>query len=152
MPTTPITISYGDTEEGRLHLDMALVALRECGAEFEIDIIQLGKDLYKWGDSGGADERGLNSILRNKLFLKAPTNPPENDEHKDVTDYLCEKLGLEKNKVKTAEYCIHANDEITIFEMADSSLNSAIATSIQLLEHLGQSDIAELVQALTGLD
>jgi len=171
---TQITIAYGDGIGPEI-MEATLLIMREAGAAFEIEILQMGEEEYRLGAPNGYDKRTLRSIQRTGVLLKAPTiNPaliPEliDDEEinhevfQTVSSALYGELGLH-NQVSTSIFTnepaytaiisIAEKDKpnLAIFETAlayDSTPANPVGmiyAAVKMLQHMNENVIAARIQ------
>ena len=68
---TPITVAYGDGIGPEI-MNATLQILEAAGAALEIETIEIGEKVYLRGNTAGIDPSSWESLLRTKVFLKAP--------------------------------------------------------------------------------
>lgn len=93
---TPITVAYGDgigPEIMQATLDIILAA----GAKLDIEVIEIGEKVYGSGNSAGIAPESWNSLLRTKVFLKAPITTPQGGGFKSLNVTTRKTLGLYAN-------------------------------------------------------
>ena len=66
-----ITVAKGDGIGPEI-MDATLEILLAAGAAIEIEEIEVGEKVYLAGNTSGIATESWDSILRNKVFLKAP--------------------------------------------------------------------------------
>lgn len=92
----PITVAYGDgigPEIMQATLDIILAA----GAQIEIEKIDIGETVYNQGFSSGIKPEAWESLLRTKVFLKAPITTPQGGGFKSLNVTTRKMLGLYAN-------------------------------------------------------
>ena len=119
-----LTISYGDTTDGAVALEAVLKIMADSGVILEIETVQLGAEMAKLGFAHGFDEEGLNKIRRARVLLKAPTV-------EDVATPLRAALV----------------DDCVIFEAVAPTKEATLEAALEMLRHLGQDKIAELLSS-----
>lgn len=93
---TPITVAYGDgigPEIMQATLDIILAA----GAKLDIQVIEIGEKVYGRGIAEGIEPSAWESLLRTKVFLKAPITTPQGGGFKSLNVATRKTLGLYAN-------------------------------------------------------
>src|ERR1700749_271022 len=97
MPTkTPITVAYGDGIGPEI-MNATLQILEAAGAALEIETIEIGEKVYLRGNSAGIDPSSWESLLRTKVFLKAPITTPQGGGFKSLNVTTRKTLGQYAN-------------------------------------------------------
>ena len=91
-----ITIAYGDGIGPEI-MTVVLNILRQAGADFQEDVIELGEKLYKQGYLSGIRSEDWHIISKNKVFLKAPITTPQGGGFKSLNVKIRKTLGLFAN-------------------------------------------------------
>ena len=92
----PITVARGDgigPEIMQATLDVILAA----GANLSIEEIEIGEQLYKKGVMSGIEDSSWGSILKTRVFLKAPITTPQGGGVKSLNVTTRKTLGLYAN-------------------------------------------------------
>lgn len=92
----PITVARGDgigPEIMQATLDVILAA----GARLSIEEIEIGEQLYKKGVMSGIEDSSWDSILKTRVFLKAPITTPQGGGVKSLNVTTRKTLGLYAN-------------------------------------------------------
>lgn len=92
----PITVAKGDGIGPEI-MDATLAILREAGAKLEIEEIEIGEKVYLSGNSAGIAKSSIDSLLRTKIFLKAPITTPQGGGFKSLNVTTRKLLGLYAN-------------------------------------------------------
>lgn len=95
-PRRAVTVAFGDgigpdIMEATLHVLMA------AGAEFDLDIIEIGESVYRRGFSAGIEPSAWESLRRTQVFLKAPITTPQGGGFKSLNVTIRKTLGLYAN-------------------------------------------------------
>jgi isocitrate dehydrogenase len=93
---TPITVAHGDGIGPEI-MDATLRILDAAGAQLKIDTIEVGEKVYLSGNTSGIAESSWESLLRNKVFLKAPITTPQGGGMKSLNVTIRKTLGLYAN-------------------------------------------------------
>jgi isocitrate dehydrogenase len=97
MPTkTPITIAHGDGIGPEI-MAATLQILQEAGAALEIETIEIGEKVYLRGNTSGIEPGSWQSLLRTKVFLKAPITTPQGGGYKSLNVTTRKTLGQYAN-------------------------------------------------------
>jgi isocitrate dehydrogenase len=97
MPTkTPITVAYGDGIGPEI-MAATLQILQEAGAALEIETIEIGEKVYLRGNASGIEPSSWQSLLRTKVFLKAPITTPPGGDYKSLNVTTRKTLGQYAN-------------------------------------------------------
>lgn len=103
MKNTPITVAYGDGIGPEI-MKSVLKIMDRAGAEIEPEIIDIGKDAYLEGWTTGIPDKAWESLLRTKVFLKAPITTPQGGGYKSLNVTIRTSLGLYANVRPTISY------------------------------------------------
>lgn len=96
MTNTPITVAKGDGIGPEI-MDATLHILKEAGARLDIEEIEIGEKVYLAGNSAGITQSSIESLLRTKVFLKAPITTPQGGGFKSLNVTTRKLLGLYAN-------------------------------------------------------
>ena len=96
MAKTPITVAYGDGIGPEI-MAATLSILDAAGAELDIETVEIGEKVYLAGNSAGIEERSWESLLRTRVFLKAPITTPQGGGFKSLNVTTRKTLGLYAN-------------------------------------------------------
>jgi len=103
MKKVPITVARGDGIGPEI-MDASLEILETAGAQFEIEEVKLGKDVYLSGNSTGIEPNAWNSFRRTGIFYKAPMTTPQGGGYKSINVTIRKTLGLYANVRPTRSY------------------------------------------------
>src|SRR6056297_3188251 len=78
-------------------MDATLNILHAAGANIAPEYIELGEQVYLSGNSSGIAKETWETIIRNKLILKAPITTPQGKGFKSLNVTLRKSLGLFAN-------------------------------------------------------
>lgn len=100
-PTTsqsavPITVARGDGIGPEI-MQATLDILQAAGARLEIQEIEIGEQLYNKGIMSGIEDSSWDSILKTRVFLKAPITTPQGGGVKSLNVTTRKTLGLYAN-------------------------------------------------------
>lgn len=93
---TPITVAYGDGIGPEI-MEATLRILEAAGAQLKIDKIEVGEKVYLAGNTSGIEDSSWDSLLRNRVFLKAPITTPQGGGMKSLNVTIRKSLGLYAN-------------------------------------------------------
>ncbi len=94
--TKQITVAYGDGIGPEI-MDSTLQILREAGAKIELNIIEVGKNVYERGFNSGLMPSAFENLNSTRVLLKAPITTPQGGGYKSLNVTLRKKLGLFAN-------------------------------------------------------
>ncbi|NMP23337.1 NADP-dependent isocitrate dehydrogenase [Sulfobacillus harzensis] len=103
MAKTPITVAYGDGIGPEI-MSATLAILEAAGAELDIDVVEIGEQVYKRGVKNGLDPRAWDSLSRTRVFLKAPITTPQGGGYKSLNVTMRTALNLYANVRPTVSY------------------------------------------------
>lgn len=93
---TPITVAYGDGIGPEI-MNATLDIIQAAGAKLDIEVIEIGEKVYNKGIAEGIEPSSWNSLLRTKVFLKAPITTPQGGGFKSLNVATRKTLGLYAN-------------------------------------------------------
>ncbi len=97
MPTkTPISVAHGDGIGPEI-MNATLQILEASGAALEIETIEIGEKVYLRGNSAGIEPSSWESLLRTRVFLKAPITTPQGGGFKSLNVTTRKTLGQYAN-------------------------------------------------------
>lgn len=91
-----ITVAKGDGIGPEI-MDATLKIIQAAGAELELDEIEIGEKVYLAGNTSGIESGGWDTIIQNKIFLKAPITTPQGGGYKSLNVSTRKFLGLYAN-------------------------------------------------------
>src|SRR5580700_2393537 len=94
--STPITVAHGDGIGPEI-MAATLRILDAAGAALDIETIEIGEKVYLRGNSAGIESSSWESLLRTKVFLKAPITTPQGGGFKSLNVTTRKTLGLYAN-------------------------------------------------------
>ncbi len=92
----PITIAYGDGIGPEI-MESTIRILKETGAKLELNIIEVGKNIYEKGFNSGLMPSAWQELACTKILLKAPITTPQGGGYKSLNVTMRKKLGLYAN-------------------------------------------------------
>jgi isocitrate dehydrogenase len=93
---TRITIAKGDGIGPEI-MEATLAIIKAAGAQIEIDEIEVGEKIYLSGNTSGIAKESWQTIIKNKVFLKAPITTPQGGGYKSLNVTTRKFLGLYAN-------------------------------------------------------
>src|SRR6266481_7111077 len=131
MPTkTPITVAHGDGIGPEI-MNATLQILEAGGAALEIETIEIGEKVYLRGNSAGIEPSSWDSLLRTKVFLKAPITTPQGGGFKSLNVTTRKTLGQYANVRPCVSYhpfvdTKHPNMDVVIVRENEEDLYAGI--------------------------
>jgi isocitrate dehydrogenase len=97
LKTTPrITVAHGDGIGPEI-MSATLTVLEAAGANLAYDPIEIGEKVYLKGLNAGIEDRAWETLIENKIFLKAPITTPQGGGFKSLNVTVRKSLGLYAN-------------------------------------------------------
>src|SRR5499425_1548986 len=93
---TPITVAHGDGIGPEI-MKATLQILEAAGAALDIETIEIGEKVYLRGNTSGIEPSSWESLLRTKVFLKAPITTPQGGGFKSLNVTTRKTLGQYAN-------------------------------------------------------
>jgi isocitrate dehydrogenase len=93
---TPITVAHGDGIGPEI-MNACLQILEAAGAALEIETIEIGEKVYLRGNTAGIEPSAWESLLRTRVFYKAPITTPQGGGFKSLNVTTRKMLGLYAN-------------------------------------------------------
>lgn len=93
---TSITVAHGDGIGPEI-MKSCLRILEAAGAQLEVETIEIGEKVYLAGNSAGITDESWESLMRTKVFLKAPITTPFGGGYKSLNVTARKTLGLFAN-------------------------------------------------------
>lgn len=146
MSNVPITVAKGDGIGPEI-MDATLHILKEAGARIEIEEIEIGEKVYLAGNSAGIDQSSIESLLRTKVFLKAPITTPQGGGFKSLNVTVRKLLGLYANVRPCVAYAPyvrtkHPGMNVVIVRENEEDLYAGI-------EHQQTPDVTQCLKLIT---
>lgn len=91
-----ITIAKGDGIGPEI-MDATLKIIKAAGAQLEFDEIEVGEKVYLKGNTSGIEKSSWDTIINNKVFLKAPITTSQGGGYKSLNVTTRKFLGLYSN-------------------------------------------------------
>ncbi len=131
MPSkTPITVAHGDGIGPEI-MGATLQILEAAGAALEIETIEIGEKVYLRGNTAGIEPSSWESLLRTKVFLKAPITTPQGGGFKSLNVTTRKTLGQYANVRPCVSYhpfieTKHPNMDVVIVRENEEDLYAGI--------------------------
>ena len=130
MTKTPITVAHGDGIGPEI-MAATLHILEAAGAALDIETVEIGEKVYLRGNTTGIDPSSWDSLLRTKVFLKAPITTPQGGGYKSLNVTTRKTLGLYANVRPCVSYhpfvdTKHANMDVVIVRENEEDLYAGI--------------------------
>ena len=143
---TSITVAKGDGIGPEI-MDATLHILKEAGAALDIEEISIGEQEYLRGNSAGISKESFESILRTKVFLKAPITTPQGGGYKSLNVTTRKALGLYANVRPCVSYhpfvqTKHPKMDVVIVRENEEDLYAGI-------EHQQTVDVTQCLKLIT---
>src|SRR5215470_2958064 len=115
---TPITVAHGDGIGPEI-MNATLQILEAGGAALDIETIEIGEKVYLRGNTSGIEPSSWDSLLRTKVFLKAPITTPQGGGFKSLNVTTRKTLGQYANVRPCVSYhpfieTMHPNMDVVI--------------------------------------
>jgi len=128
-------------------MDATLHILQEAGAELDIEEISIGEQEYLKGNAAGIAPEAFDSILRTKVFLKAPITTPQGGGYKSLNVTTRKALGLYANVRPCVSYhpfidTKHPEMDVVIVRENEEDLYAGI-------EHQQTTDVTQCLKLIT---
>jgi isocitrate dehydrogenase len=91
-----VAIAYGDGIGPEI-MESVLKIFKAAKVNLSIDVIEVGENLYKKGFESGIAPSSWNTVLNNKILLKAPITTPSGGGYKSLNVTFRKGLGLYAN-------------------------------------------------------
>src|SRR5436305_7214390 len=131
MPnTTAVTVAHGDGIGPEI-MAASLRIIQEAGARIAIETIEIGEKVYLRGNSAGIEPSSWESLLRTKVFLKAPITTPQGGGFKSLNVTTRKTLGQYANVRPCVSYhpfvdTKHPNMDVVIVRENEEDLYAGI--------------------------
>ena len=127
---TPITVAHGDGIGPEI-MGATLQILEAGGAALEIETIEIGEKIYLRGNTAGIEPDSWESLLRTKVFLKAPITMPRGSGFKSLNVTTRKALGQYANVRPSVSYhpfveTRHPNMDVVIVRENEEDLYAGI--------------------------
>ena len=127
---TPITVAHGDGIGPEI-MSATLQILEAAGAGLEIETIEIGEKVYLRGNTAGIEPSSWESLLRTKVFLKAPITTPQGGGFKSLNVTTRKTLGQYANVRPCVSYhpfidTKHPNMDVVIVRENEEDLYAGI--------------------------
>jgi isocitrate dehydrogenase len=142
----PITVAKGDGIGPEI-MDATLHILKAAGARLDIEEIEIGEKVYLRGNTAGIEKSSIESMLRTKVFLKAPITTPQGGGYKSLNVTTRKMLGLYANVRPCVAYdpyipTKHPGMDVVIVRENEEDLYAGI-------EHQQTPDVTQCLKLIT---
>ena len=125
-----ITIAKGDGIGPEI-MDATLKIIKASGAAVQFDEIMVGEKVYLSGNTSGIQPQAWESILKNKVLLKAPITTPQGGGYKSLNVSIRKTLGLFANvrpckSLHPFVSTLHPNMDVVIIRENEEDLYGGI--------------------------
>ncbi|HRE40551.1 MAG TPA: NADP-dependent isocitrate dehydrogenase [Ignavibacteria bacterium] len=143
---TPITVAYGDGIGPEI-MTASLDILQAAGAKIDIEIIEIGEKVYLKGNSAGIENSSWESLLKTKVFYKAPITTPQGGGFKSLNVTTRKTLGQFANVRPCVSYSPfvqtkHPVMDVTIIRENEEDLYAGI-------EHRQTQDVTQCLKLIS---
>ena len=127
---TPITVAYGDGIGPEI-MAACLQIIEVAGAALEIEQIEVGEKVYLRGNTCGIEPSSWESLLRTKVFYKAPITTPQGGGYKSLNVTTRKTLGQYANVRPCVSYhpfvdTKHPNMDIVVVRENEEDLYGGV--------------------------
>jgi isocitrate dehydrogenase len=150
---TPITVAYGDGIGPEI-MKATIDIITAAGARIDIEEIEIGEKVYLSGNSAGIEPSSWESLLRTKVFLKAPITTPQGGGFKSLNVTTRKTLGLYANirpcisyhpfveiKYPKMDIVIIRENEEDLYAGVEYRLSDQVMAGLKLISHPGSEKI-----------
>src|ERR1700687_5968256 len=143
---TPITVAHGDGIGPEI-MNATLQILEAAGAALDIETIEIGEKVYLRGNSAGIEPSSWDSLLRTRVFLKAPITTPQGGGFKSLNVTTRKTLGLYANVRPCSAYppfveTKHPNMDVVIVRENEEDTYAGI-------EHRQTADVMQCLKLIS---
>jgi len=150
---TPITVAYGDGIGPEI-MKATIDIIKAAGARIDIEEIEIGEKIYLSGNTTGIEPGSWDSLLRTKVFLKAPITTPQGGGFKSLNVTTRKTLGLYANirpcisyypfveiKYPKMDIVIIRENEEDLYAGVEYRLSDQVMVGLKLISHPGSEKI-----------
>lgn len=140
-----ITYAKGDGIGPEI-MDAAIKILKAANADLEYEEVEIGEKAYLSGNTSGIPKEAWDSVLKNRVFLKAPITTPQGGGYKSLNVTLRKTLGLFSNvrpcKTLTPYVQSKHNMDLVIVRENEEDLYAGI-------EHQQTNEVVQCLKLIT---
>jgi isocitrate dehydrogenase len=114
--TSSITVAHGDGIGPEI-MDATLKVLKAAGARLTCEEIEIGEKQYLAGHNSGISPEDWKTLLRNRVFLKAPITTPLGSGYKSLNVTVRKSLRLFSNVRPCRAYAPYVNTNFPKIDM-----------------------------------
>ena len=127
---TPVTVAHGDGIGPEI-MAACLRIMEAAGAALEIETIEVGERVYLRGNSSGIEPKSWESLLRTKVFYKAPITTPQGGGYSSLNVTTRKTLGQYANVRPCVSYypfvdTKHPNMDIVVVRENEEDLYAGV--------------------------
>jgi isocitrate dehydrogenase len=150
---TPITVAYGDGIGPEI-MAACLQIIDAAGAQLDIETIEVGEKVYLRGNTSGIEPQSWQSLLRTKVFYKAPITTPPGRDYKNLNVTTRKILGQYANvrpcvsyhpfietKHPTMDLVVVRESEEDLYAGVEYQLSPEMTSAIKLISRPGTEKI-----------
>lgn len=146
MVKTPITVAYGDGIGPEI-MQAVLKILTAAQAQIDIEVIEVGKNIYLQGNTTGIPDSAWASLVRTRVLLKSPITTPQGGGYKSLNVTLRKNLGLFANVRPCVSYAPYiptkfSNINLVIIRENEEDMYAGI-------EHRQADDVYQCLKIIT---
>src|SRR5579875_12262 len=154
MPArTPITVAHGDGIGPEI-MSACLRIMDSAGAALEMETIEIGEKVYLRGNASGIEPQSWESLLRTRVFYKAPITTPPGGGYKNLNVATRKILGQYANvrpcvsyhpfvdtKHPTMDLVVVRESEEDLYAGVEYQLSPEMTSAIKLISRPGTEKI-----------
>src|SRR5579875_166531 len=154
MPArTPITVAHGDGIGPEI-MSACLRIMDAAGAALEMETIEIGEKVYLRGNASGIEPQSWESLLRTRVFYKAPITTPPGGGYKNLNVATRKILGQYANvrpcvsyhpfvdtKHPTMDLVVVRESEEDLYAGVEYQLSPEMTSAIKLISRPGTEKI-----------
>ena len=150
---TPVTVAYGDGIGPEI-MAACLQIIEAAGAALEIEQIDVGEKVYLRGNTSGIEPSSWESLLRTKVFYKAPITTPQGGSYKSLNVTTRKTLGQYANvrpcvsyhpfvdtKHPSMDIVVVRENEEDLYAGVEYQLSPEMTSAIKLISRPGTEKI-----------
>ena len=142
----PVTVAYGDGIGPEI-MEATLKIITAGGASLAVETIQIGESVYNRGITSGIEHASWDSLLRTRVFLKAPITTPQGGGFKSLNVTVRKTLGLFANVRPCLSYAPfiatkHPGMDVVIIRENEEDLYGGI-------EHRQTDDVVQCLKLIS---
>jgi isocitrate dehydrogenase len=153
LAKSPITVAHGDGIGPEI-MAACLQIIEAAGASLEIETIDVGEKVYLRGNTSGIEPQSWESLLRTKVFYKAPITTPQGGGYKSLNVTTRKMLGQYANvrpcvsyhpfvetKHPSMDLVVVRENEEDLYAGVEYQLSPEMTSAIKLISRPGTEKI-----------